>query len=292
MDIVERENAIDKKGFLRWSGENPDWRVIPVARLHSIFPRAFKAVQESDISVYIKDGKAHLHHETAAEDFTVSRFSRPAMWITQSAMRKNHYDAFMMKPLCSRAWFDLEDNPASNHFLNWATSKYGDAILRFAIGIRLNTPKTLRTLKRDRAQDIQCVWCKEQNQDMAHIMTDCRGGTGWRYVMKRHRAIEDAVKAATREGIKDVHIQDDVRVSQICASITNEEGALKRPDLMYESTVMKKHKTLKIFNLTEITSLWSFENSLERAYQKKFEKYEVCVKHYSERRRTVTMRSD
>jgi hypothetical protein len=62
MRIAERENEAHKKGFLRWTGTNPDWRAIPVAKLPSIFPRAFKAVQESDISVHIKDGKAHLHH--------------------------------------------------------------------------------------------------------------------------------------------------------------------------------------------------------------------------------------
>jgi hypothetical protein len=61
--------------------------------LQSIFPRAFKAVQESDISVYIKDGKAHLHHD-AAEPFAVSKFSRPAMRMTQSVNRKNHEEAF------------------------------------------------------------------------------------------------------------------------------------------------------------------------------------------------------
>jgi hypothetical protein len=55
MQIAENSNPEDKEGFLRWSGQNPDWRQYPVAKLHSIFPRAFKAVQKSYISVYIKD---------------------------------------------------------------------------------------------------------------------------------------------------------------------------------------------------------------------------------------------
>jgi hypothetical protein len=78
MDIAERVNPMDDQGLLRWTGDNPDWCEYPVSKLHSIFPRAFKAVQESDISVYITDGTAHLRHETA-RDFTVSKFSRPAM---------------------------------------------------------------------------------------------------------------------------------------------------------------------------------------------------------------------
>jgi hypothetical protein len=73
------------------AGQNPDWRSIPVAKMQSIFPRGFKAVQESDISVYIMDGKAHLHDDTA-ESFTVSKFPRPAMWMTQSAQRPIHAD--------------------------------------------------------------------------------------------------------------------------------------------------------------------------------------------------------
>jgi hypothetical protein len=85
------------------------------------------------------------------------------------------------------------------------------------------------------------------------LAEDKRNCTGWRYINMPHRAIGDAVKATIREGIKDVHILDDARVSRICASITDEEGALKRPDLTYESFVQKKHKTLKIYNLTEIT---------------------------------------
>jgi hypothetical protein len=126
MDIAERVNPSDNQGFLRWTGQNPDWRDYTVGMLQSIFPRAFKAVQEPDISVYIKDGKAHLHHDVA-ESFTVSRFSRPAMWMTQSVMRLGHVEAFKTKVMASKGWWELTDNPASNHFMNWAISKYDDA---------------------------------------------------------------------------------------------------------------------------------------------------------------------
>jgi hypothetical protein len=94
MEVADRTNPDYKAGFLRWSGQNPDWRTVPIAKMHSIFPRAFKAVQESDISVFIKDEVAHLNHDTAAEEFTVSKFSRPAMWITQSVMREIHWEGF------------------------------------------------------------------------------------------------------------------------------------------------------------------------------------------------------
>jgi hypothetical protein len=196
------------------------------------------------------------------------------MWITQSVMRGLHAIAFHMKVMCSRGWYDLEDNPVSNHFLNWATSNYDEAILKFAVGIRLNQLKTPRTIKRDGDRDIQGCWCDEKNTYMAHIMCGCKGGNGWRHMNKRHRAIVDAVKAAIREGIKAVHIRDDERIAEICAGFTTEEGRLKRPDLMYESFVQRRGKTLKYFNMTEITCPWSWEDSLERAYMKKVKKYE------------------
>jgi hypothetical protein len=58
MNITERENDDDDKGFLRWSGPNTDMSDVPVGRMHSIFPRAFKAVQESDVSAFMKGGKS------------------------------------------------------------------------------------------------------------------------------------------------------------------------------------------------------------------------------------------
>jgi hypothetical protein len=157
----------------------------------------------------LRDGKAHLNHDTA-ENFTILKFSRPAMWITQSVMRPIHLDAFKIKVQASRGWWELDDNSASNHFLNWAISKYDDAILKFAIGIRLNQLRTPRTVKRDRDREIQCCWCNDMNPDMSHIMCNCREGNGWTYINKRHRVICDAVAPAVREGIKGAHIRDDV----------------------------------------------------------------------------------
>jgi hypothetical protein len=45
-EIAERVKPDDKVSSLRWTGQNPDWRELLVAKLHSIFPRVFKAVQE------------------------------------------------------------------------------------------------------------------------------------------------------------------------------------------------------------------------------------------------------
>jgi hypothetical protein len=81
------------------------------------------------------------------------------------------------------------------------------------------------------------------------------------------------VAAAIREGIKGVHIRDDVRIAKICATLTDEDGALKRPDLMYESFITKRGKAKGIYNLAEITSLWAWENKLEEAYEHKIRKY-------------------
>jgi hypothetical protein len=227
MEIAERLNPEDDKGFLRWTGENPDWRTIPVTKMQSIFPRAFKAVQESDISVYIKDGKAFLRHDRA-ESFTVSKYSRPAMRITQSVQRPIHADIFRERNISAVGFHYLLDNPASNHFLNWATSKYDDAVLRFAIGIRLNMLKTPRTVHRDGDRDIRCCWCDEMNPDMAHIMCNCKKGRGWNFMNRRQRAIVDAVAKAIRKGHGGkVNIRDDVTLNSLCAAIDTDHGGLK-----------------------------------------------------------------
>jgi hypothetical protein len=42
---------------------------------------------------------------------------------------------------------------------------------------------------------------------------------------------------------------------------------------MYESSITKNGKTKKIFNMTEITSPWAWEGSLDRAYEYKRQKY-------------------
>jgi hypothetical protein len=197
------------------------------------------------------------------------------MWITQSVQRPIHADIFRERNVASRGFHYLLDNPASNHFLNWATSKYDDAVLRFAIGIRLNMLKTPRTVHRDGDRDIQCCWCEKLNPDMAHIMCDCKGGRGWYLMNRRHRAIVDAVSAAIRKGHGGkVHIKDDVTIRSLCAAIDNKHGGLKRPDLMYESFITKKGVTKKIFNMTEITSPWAFDDSVLRAFRFKHEKYD------------------
>jgi hypothetical protein len=284
MEIAERLNPEDNKGFLRWTGENPDWRDYPVTKLQSVFPRAFKAVQETDISVYVANGQAYLHHDRA-ESFSVSKFSRPAMWITQSVQRPLHLDLFGERNQASVGFHYLIDNPASNHFMNWATSKYDDAVLKFAIGIRLNSLKTPRTVHRDGDRDVQCCWCGEMNPDMAHIMCNCKGnGRGWHFMRRRHEAIVQAVIKAIRKGHGGkVHIREDETVNSICAQIDTESGGLKRPDLMYESFISNKRGgTKKIFNMTEITSPWAYGDSLLRAYRFKKEKYEPIAQLFND----------
>jgi hypothetical protein len=89
-----------------------------------------------------------------------------------------------------------------------------------------------------------------------------------------------AVEAAIRKGIGKVHIREDVTINSICAEFSKDNGGLKRPDLMYESFVTKNGKTKKIFNMTEITSPWAFDNSLEKAYKFKHMKYDPIAMRF------------
>jgi hypothetical protein len=88
-------------------------REVKVGQMHSGFPRAFKAAKESDISVFVKGGIAHLHHDSGAELFTISKFSRPAMWITQSSMWKIHWHAFTGQ--FPRGVVTITSNPPGGH---------------------------------------------------------------------------------------------------------------------------------------------------------------------------------
>jgi hypothetical protein len=101
--LIPRGNTDDIKSFLRLEGLTRDMRKYSVARLHSIFPRAVKASQESDISVFVKDGKAHLHHD-GTESFTDSKYSRPSMWIPQAVRRKVRAQSFRNKVQTSKWW--------------------------------------------------------------------------------------------------------------------------------------------------------------------------------------------
>jgi hypothetical protein len=47
----------------------------------------------------------------------------------EQVMRKIHRNAFTHKAMASRGWHELEDNPASNHWMNLAISRYDDAML-------------------------------------------------------------------------------------------------------------------------------------------------------------------
>jgi hypothetical protein len=49
----------------------------------------------------------------------------------------------MNKVMASHGWHELHDNPASNHFLNWAISKYDDPVLQFVVGIRPTDSSTM-----------------------------------------------------------------------------------------------------------------------------------------------------
>jgi hypothetical protein len=81
--IEWKEHPIDhnNRGFLNWNPttEHQQWRA--GAPTQSIFPRAFQAHQEDDISMWIEKGQMQLTHPIA-ESFTESKIARPAMWIT------------------------------------------------------------------------------------------------------------------------------------------------------------------------------------------------------------------
>jgi hypothetical protein len=158
--IVERKE--DSGGFLRWEGHLPEFRTDPGPAMNdqrvedfgetklpgllrkdlSIFPRALRACQELGLAIWMTDITPRLRHHGLNVDFSISKISRPATWITQEVVRKLARNSFKSSILCSKGWREIENSPSSNHWLNWETSTYDDALLKFAIGARLYTLNT------------------------------------------------------------------------------------------------------------------------------------------------------
>jgi hypothetical protein len=83
------------------------------------------------------NGAPRLKLQGLGIDLSLSKISRPATWITQEVIRKLALHSFKSSILCSKRWSEFASNPSSNHWLNWPTSRYDDALLRFAIDARL-----------------------------------------------------------------------------------------------------------------------------------------------------------
>jgi hypothetical protein len=82
--IEYRERAPESTtGFFNWAPSYEQIDFNPDVPTQSIFPRAFKAHQEDQISLWVHNGEQHLIHGIA-EPFSQSKLSKPAMWITQS----------------------------------------------------------------------------------------------------------------------------------------------------------------------------------------------------------------
>jgi hypothetical protein len=285
--VIERDPNSDEEGggFLRWYGPVPDLRsnapkpsgTIEDDEFHhpgetevhevllrdlSIFPRALKATQELGLAIWMNGTTPCLRHKEFGIDFTSSKISRPAMWITQEVVRRTAYHSFHNCAVCSPAWKEFQNNPSANHWLNWATSRYDDALLRFAIGARLytlNTPARNKSTHPDTAPDIPCPMCGQKlNPNLHHILCECKHG-GPATMLDRHNRVACAVRKAIEIGNPHAKILDDKNVRSICPNI--EKGlSLLRPDLMFESSRQIRGKYENIMYLVEIATLWSYED--------------------------------
>jgi hypothetical protein len=73
-------------GFLNWAPTFDQQKLNPGKPTKSIFPRAFQAHQEDDVSCWVEKAQQFLTH-LIAESFVESKISRRAMWIKQSVCR-------------------------------------------------------------------------------------------------------------------------------------------------------------------------------------------------------------
>jgi hypothetical protein len=248
----------------------------------SILPRALRACQELGLSIWMRDTSPRLKHKDLGIDFTSSKISRPAMWITQEVVRKLALNSFKSCIQCSKGWREIENSPSSNHWLNWATSRYDDALLGFAIGARLytiNTPGRLKKIHPDTWCDIKCQLCGlETNPDLFHILSECQHG-GPATMLDRHNRVAYAVRKAIEIGNPKVKISEDKTVLGFCTTLT--DGRRLRPDLTFESAEIIRGRTQNTFHFVEIAVPWSYEgqngSALISACRKKVGKYQETI---------------
>jgi hypothetical protein len=233
-EVVDRNK--DAGGFMRWEGTLPDVRTKagpPLDdRFHtpalgekelpkllrddlSIFPLALRACQELGLAIWMTDVTPRLRQKDLGIDFTSSKISRPATWITQEVVRKLALNSFKTSIQCSKGWREIENSPSSNHWLKWATSRYDDALLRFAVGARLytlSTPGRLKKLHTDSVCDIPCRMCgKVKNPDLFHILSECKHG-GPTTMLDIHNRVACAVRKAIEIGNPQAKIAEDKTV--------------------------------------------------------------------------------
>jgi hypothetical protein len=237
----------EDKGFMRWANVNaPDMRKWPNVKMQSIFTRAYKACQLTDIRVWIEeDGGVQLMHDLATP-FRECKITRPAMWITQDVMRKTHLLSFKNSVQTSQGWWEYEDNTVSNHWLNWTTSRYDDEMLRHGIEMRLGMLKTPANQFRDHGRESRCPFGGEPNPNLKHIMTKCQHH-GATLIMERHNRIGSAVLKGIKEGRPNVEVWEDMRVNEYLRIFAHPTG-VKRPDLMSDSVYVKRGRKGMVIN--------------------------------------------
>jgi hypothetical protein len=129
--IEYRERDLESTwGFLNCAASYDQIGVNPDLLTQSIFPRAFKAHQEDQISFWVHNGEQSFTH-CIAEPFSQSMISNPAMWITQSVRRPLYRKNFRDRHAMASAYAALEDNSASKHMFSSATSRYEDRGMQY-----------------------------------------------------------------------------------------------------------------------------------------------------------------
>jgi hypothetical protein len=276
----------NNRGFLNWNPTTDQQKWRAGAPTQSIFPRAFQAHQEDDISLWVEKGQVHLTHPIA-EPFAESKLSRPAMWITQSVRRMMHKENFKHRCAISNAFAALEDNSFSNHMFAWATSRYEDRLIRFTLKARLDalpSPQKINFWSKGKAQS-RCPFCGEIGATLKHILCSCDKRGKNSLVMKRHNRVGCIVGQAARCGHKrtNMQINEDKRIEQVCKLHDDATQKAMRPDLVWEAT---NEDGKNCWQLTEITCPWSWMDhdgeTLQKAYDKKVGKYDQLRREIAE----------
>jgi hypothetical protein len=256
IEYKERDSTCPT-GFLNWAPPYDEMEVCPDVPTQSIFPRAFRAHQEDQMSFWVYNSEQFLTHGIA-ESFKESKISKPAMWITQAVRRHLYCKRLGDRKVIASAFAALEDNSVSNHMFSWATSRYEDRMIRFTLKARLDALPSAQKIKywnKGKTQS-RCPFCGMIGASTRHIQCLCdKRGTN-SLVTKRHDRVGCVCGDASRCGhhLKTLDINENKDIQRACQRMSTGTQRFKRPDLVYESVNQETGKVK--WELIEIICPW------------------------------------
>jgi hypothetical protein len=206
-------------GFLNLCPTFDQIDVNPDIPTQSIFPGAFKAHHEDQISFWVHNGE-EFPTRGIAEPFKKSRISKSSVRIAQSVRGPLHRQGFRYRNVLANAYATLKDNAVSNHMFSWAISCYENRLIRFTLKERLHalpSPQKVNHWNHGKTKS-RCLFCGLLGASTRHMQCVCGLRGANTLVTKRPDRVGCLVGDAARTGHKrpQMKINENKSVHSVC----------------------------------------------------------------------------